>query len=345
MYVLLPILFVILAGCGTGTMAWPIKAARKYEFEHIWFVGMTFGVVVIPWIVTFISVPSVAAVYGQVPQATLIRSNIFAVCWGIANVLLGICFVRIGAALSGAIIGGIGASVGALMPFLIKGSGVFSQTPSLFSGAGISTLAGIALIMCGVALTARAGFARDAALERGQEPNKGFFGGLILISIAGVLSAGYSFAFVYSQEPIVQAMRSHGAGYIASNLAVWAAGLFAGALVNMIYPAFVMTRKKTWHILFSSPIDFVLSLLFGLQFITAVMLMGSGMVLLGSLGASIGFGIMQSVQILANQVVGFASGEWVGVNGRPRVLMYSAIGVLILATFVLAMGNFINASS
>jgi hypothetical protein len=67
--------------------------------------------------------------------------------------------------------------------------------------------------------------------------------------------------------------------------------------------------------------------------------MGKGMLLLGALGASVGFGIQQATQMLGNQGVGFISGEWSGVFGTPRKQMYLAITFLITAAIVLAYGN------
>lgn len=63
------------------------------------------------------------------------------------------------------------------------------------------------------------------------------------------------------------------------------------------------------------------------------------MLLLGTLGASVGFGIQQALQMLGSQGVGFISGEWSGVRGKPRNQMYLAIAILILGTVVMAYGN------
>ena len=57
----------------------------------------------------------------------ILIGNMFSVGWGIANVLCGICFMRIGVALTGAILSGIGVSVGAIMPMIFKGSGGFAN--------------------------------------------------------------------------------------------------------------------------------------------------------------------------------------------------------------------------
>jgi hypothetical protein len=54
---------------------------------------------------------------------------------------------------------------------------------------------------------------------------------------------------------------------------------------------------------------------------------------------------MQSIQILGNQAIGFASGEWHGVKGSPRTLMIISVIVLVIAVVVLAVGNFWAAST
>jgi hypothetical protein len=79
--------------------------------------------------------------------------------------------------------------------------------------------------------------------------------------------------------------------------------------------------------------------LIGTYTIVGVPLMGKGMLLLGVLGASVGFGIQQAAQMLGNQSVGFISGEWRGVHGTPKMQMYAAILILIVAALVMAYGN------
>ena len=61
--------------------------------------------------------------------------------------------------------------------------------------------------------------------------------------------------------------------------------------------------------------------------------------LLGALGASIGWGIQQAMQMTGGQLLGFVSGEWRGVQGRPRLLMYLAIALLIAASVILTYGK------
>ena len=85
--------------------------------------------------------------------------------------------------------------------------------------------------------------------------------------------------------------------------------------------------------------ELMLAVIIGLNMAVGVVLMGKGMVMLGALGASVGFGIQQASQMLGGQGVGFISGEWKGVFGKPRYQMYAAIAVLIIAAIIMALGN------
>ncbi|HEX4489481.1 MAG TPA: L-rhamnose/proton symporter RhaT [Terriglobales bacterium] len=338
-------LIVVLAGLVQGSGAWPMKLMRRFKFEHWWFIAMLVGLVLAPWIITLTMCPNVLDAYRSIDTSTLVKANLCALSWGVANILCGLCFVRIGIALTGGILTGLGVSVGVTVPMIVKGSGLFSEAPSLNSAAGKAVLVGVAIMLVGVVFAALAGFGRDRALRKTDQPRTGsFMGGLIMVVIAGALSAGISFAFVYSQGPIVSAMKARGAGEIPANFAVWAIGLLGGALINVTYPAYLMTKNKNWHVLWEAGRDLTFAIIMGVNFILGVALMGKGMLLLGALGASVGFGVQQAMQMLGSQGVGFASGEWRGVTGTPRKQMYLAIAILIAAALVMAYGNTLTKS-
>ena len=125
------LLLVVAAGLGTGTVAWPMKMMKRLRFEHYWFVAMLVGLILIPWLVVLAFVPHPFAAYGDVPRAVLVKSNLFALGWGVANVLYGICVVRIGAALTGAVLTGLGLVVGVTLPMIYKASGLFGAAPGI----------------------------------------------------------------------------------------------------------------------------------------------------------------------------------------------------------------------
>jgi len=194
----------------------------------------------------------------------------------------------------------------------------------------MTVLAGVAVMLAGVVLVTLAGFGREKALAQAGHKSGKFVVGFILSILAGILSVGFSFAFVYSQAPIVAAMKAQGASEVPANFAVWAVGLLGGALINVLYPVMLMTRRRSWSMLAGNAKEVALAGVYGLTLVLGFACMGKGMILLGVLGASVGFGVQQAMQIVATQGVGFVSGEWRQVSGRPRQLMLFAVVILLI---------------
>ena len=150
-------------------------------------------------------------------------------------------------------------------------------------------------------------------LRKTEQRSGSFTTGLIMTVVAGICSCGMSLSFVYGQGPIVAAMKAQGAGDLPATFAVWAVGLLGGSAINIIYPAYLLTKKKSWGVLATSWRQVMLACIIGANMAISIVLMGSGMLLVGALGASVGFGIQQASQMFGNQGLGFISGEWKGV--------------------------------
>jgi hypothetical protein len=402
----LGVIVVALAGLVMGSGAWPMKLMKQFQFEQWWFIAMLIGLFILPWAITLVFFPNVFSAYADLPPGTLLKANFFATSWGVANVLCGLCFVRIGVALTGAILTGLGVSVGVVTPLLFKGTGLFKNAPDISSPAGLTVVIGVGVMLIGVVFASLAGFGRDRELQKLQKTSGSFLGGLIMTVIAGITSAGMGLSFVYSQGPIVSRVSPVLVGYqikvgaandkiagdyvvgqdgaltlkdgkqikvaglsaktaadaIAASynlpqtpekdasvtvdtgntpatFAVWAISLLGGVAVNLIYPGYLMTKKKTWGLLARNWKELGLSIAMGVQMALAVVLIGKGMLLLGAFGASVGFGIQQAAQMAGGQGLGFISGEWKGVHGKPRSQMYIAIGILLVAAMIMAYGN------
>ena len=340
--VLIGVVLTVSAGLIMGTSPWPLKLMRHLQYEHFAFVSMLVALAIIPWTVTLVLCPNAFAAFCEVPLHTLLKANLFSLAWGVAQVLALLCFVRIGVSLTYGILCAVGASVGVITPMIFKASGAFAEAPGLWSCAGLTVLLGVAIMVLGVFLAALAGFGREQQ-QTDQSPataeKGGFTVGLVMVLVAGVLSAGWGFAFAYSQGPIIEAMKSHGADDFPASVAVWAVVLFGAALINVLYPTYLMTKRQTWNVLGRHPREIMLAVLYGLLFFIPSALLGKGMLMLGPLGASVGFGIVQGTLILGGQALGFISGEWRGVHGKPRVHIYLAIVVLVASMTVLALGN------
>ncbi len=332
---------VTASGLAMGTSAWPLKLMRCLQYEHFGFVSMFFSLLILPWIITLWSCPQVWAAYASVPAWTLIKGNLFSLSWGIAQVLALLCFVRIGVSLTYGILCSIGAAVGVTVPMLFKASGAFAQAPDLLSKAGLCVMLGAVVMIVGVCFASLAGFGREKSQNSPAATTpiaaKGNFAvGLIMVIVSGVLSAGWGFAFSYSQGPIIAAVKARGASDFFANVSVWPIILLGAALVNILYPACLMTRNRSWNVLARHPREIALALLYGLLFFIPSVLLGQGMLMLGALGASVGWGLVQGTLILGGQALGFVSGEWRRVAGRPRTQIFAAIAILVAAMVIFA---------
>ena len=334
-------LVVVAGGLLSGSAAWPMKLMKRYQFEHWWFVAMLTGLVVVPWTVTLACCPNALRAYSSVPWKTLATANLWATGWGIANVLCGLCYLRLGMALTSVIITGFGAATGVTLPMVVKGSGLFKHASGPSSPAGLTLLGGVCVMLVGVALAGVAGAGRDRARPKTELSSGTFLAGLLMAVIAGVFSAGMGLSFVYGQGPIMQAMKQEGAGEIASIFSVWAVALLGGALVSVLYPVWLMLKNRSWGLLGQSWKELVLAIVIGANACLAVVLMAAGMRMLGALGASVGLGIQSASWMLGGQGVGFASGEWRGIYGPPRKRIYLAILCLTVGVIIMVFGNLI----
>jgi len=155
---------VVFAGVLQGLFAVPMKYARRWNYEHIWLIYSLAGMVVLPWMLTIATVPHLGEVYALTPMPVLVRIASFGLCWGIGSALAGLGMNLLGIGLGMAIILGLSASLGSLIPLLIL------SPQQLHTAQGHTYLVGTVIMLAGIALCARAGMLRDAARNRGESP-------------------------------------------------------------------------------------------------------------------------------------------------------------------------------
>jgi hypothetical protein len=449
MDMVLGVILVVVGGLIMGAGAWPMKLMRKFQFEHWWFLSIFFGLFFFPWLFTFTFYPNIFEIFRDTAVVKeLAFASGLALCWGVANLLCGMCYVRIGIALTQAILTGLGASVIVILPLVVKAPGILGNAPDITSYPGMVILCAIGVLLTAVMFASLAGFGRDRVLKKMQSTSGNFMVGFIMAVIAGVTSSGLWLAFNFGEAPILsrickieagklielgvgkdvrlldkysvseqgkdqdkevalltkptqkgdQKSQEKAAGDVAKKLSrkytvavdgtialpgiapvkivgqyakdasetiakamglsadaakklknpvsvrtvdifaafpVWAIVACSGALLNLIYPMIIMTKNRSWGVLLTSWPEFGLTLIMGIQTALALTLPGKGILMMGALGAAIGNGIQQAMQMAGGQGVGFMSGEWKGVYGKPRWQLFIAIALLLLASYIL----------
>ena len=323
------------AGTAVGLSIAPIKLMSQYKFEHWAFVHALVALVALPWGLAFALCPDLSDALHALPFAVYLKANLWSLAWGVANVLCGLCFVRIGMSLTMGILTGVGLPVGILLPMGVKGSGQFADAPALFSRVGLELMGLTLLLVVAVVWMAQAGYGRERVLGCGARTGGSFLVGLAMAVASGVLQAGLSFAFVYSQGPLTEALAVRGANGAGAVAAVWAVTLPGGAAVNALFPLWLMSRRRNGAVLLSVR-DFCLCVVRAALFVGFLVCMGSGMRMMGALGASLGFGLYQGFQIVSARGVGIVAGEWHCVPRRIGCRMVAAVILLLAAVFAMA---------
>jgi len=345
MQLLVGLLLTMISGAMAGSVMTPIKFMRRYQFEHYWMVFGLTGTVLIPWTLAYVTVPGLFRIYGQLPWHVLLLPPMFAFSWGIASMLAGLCVSRIGLSLTYAMVIGVGAAAGLLVPLL------YFSPQTLRTPAGYLILLGITVMMGGLALVTRAGqerekdtqnqLAKTAAANPASSKQRRYFLWVVIAMTAGVLSAGLNFSFVFGQE-IAKAAQTAGASGTNATYAVWSLAMIGGMVPNLLYPIMLCTRNGSWRTFVSSPqTDIPLSMLMGFLFIGSTAVYGVAALHLGALGASVGWGIMQIMQIVVGNLFGFLTGEWKAAHSRLVRLMLTGLAVLVIASILMALGNYL----
>ena len=328
---------VLLAGGMNGSFGAPMKRVRGWEWEHTWLVWAFLGMVVIPLTVAAATVPNLAGIYHAAGPTALVLTALYGMVWGAGAVLFGLGITRVGLALGFGIILGTSSSLGAALPFLTL------HRNQVFTTTGLLTLAGVGIILAGVAACARAGILREAAQQgaksppspsREQEDKDGTSGGISFVAGLGicVLSGiGSSFMSLALNQatPIYGAAEAMGVPSARLLNAVWPVLLGGGFAVNAACCAFLLVRRGNAACFRHATMSNL-----GLAAAMAVLWSGSNFVYgagargLGPLGLVLGWPIFMAMIVLTANAWGVLTGEWRGAGRRAAA--WAGLGTLLL---------------
>jgi L-rhamnose-H+ transport protein len=324
------LLLTVLAGLLSGNCMLPIKFARRWPFEATWLVFSIVSLLVLPWGLALMLVKDLGSVYGALPVSAYVAPLGFGAGWGIAQVLFGLSIARLGLALGYAIIVGLGALLGTLVPLFVRHSDVAG------SERGALILGGIAVMISGIVVSARAGREREgSAASTGPR----YAPALALAVLCGLMAPMLNYAFVFGDSIAGEAVRRGSAKELAG-YAVWPIALLGGLIPNAAYAIGLLTRNGSWKVFRQrwTP-DVWFGCLMGVLWMGAFAIYGVSSVYLGALGTSIGWALFQIFMIMTANVSGVLTGEWRSAPVHARRQLWLGLGLLAAATVVIAAGN------
>jgi L-rhamnose-H+ transport protein len=327
--VLTGVTVVLAAGVFQGSFMYPAKWMKGWEWENYWVIFATVAYLVSPWALALATVPHLAEVYSQTSFRTLAVLAGFGVAWGIGALTFGLGVDAVGLALGFAVILGIAASAGAVIPLLV-------QPPAHITTAQIAlTAAAIVLMLAGVGVCSFAGRWK----EKGGT-SRSYAIGILVCVASGLLSACGNLGFVFGTQIAARAQQLGTPSEWAGN-AVWAILAMPLFLCNAGYSVVLMARKGTIAC-YRSPGSgrrLLFGCLMGAMWMAGMSLYGVGARRMGGLGVSLGWAILMSSMVLVANLLGLLSGEWRGAPPGARRGLFGGLGLLLVAIAALGYAN------
>lgn len=339
--VAMPLALVLIGGILQGSFALPMKRMSAWRWENTWFVYSVIGMLALPCALAWATVPHPWAVIGSVPVRTLITIAIFGFGWGVGSTLFGLGIARAGMALTFAIVLGITASLGSLLPLVVLAPG------QILTPRGYTLLAGLVIVVFGIVTSSFAGHRREREQSGGSVRQGGasFWVGILICILSGIFSAMLNFSFAFGDVLRQKAAAAGAAPAMASNL-IWAIALGAGFVANASYCLFLFARNRSWTVFVRGQGGRVLhwywlgALAMGASWYFGIASYGVGAAGLGSLGAVVGWPVFMAMNIVtASLWGGLVAREWRGAS--LRTYSYSWMGIVIL---IVAIGVISHAS-
>jgi L-rhamnose-H+ transport protein len=320
----------MIAGVMSGSCMLPSKFVRAWKWENVWLIFSVLSLVIIPWILAVAFVSRLFETYRALALQQLAIPILLGAGWGIAQILFGVSVKRLGLGIAYAIIVGLGAVLGTLVP-------LFVQQRALANEHALTLiLSGVVVMSIGILLTAWSGQIKERAAALHQSPSHGsYFAAIFLAVLCGLMAPMLNYSFAFGQD-IAKAAVGFGNQPAHAAYAVWPVALAGGFVPNAAYSLRLLVKNQTWALFRATPPDFLRSSLMGVLWMGAFALYGMSATYLGALGTSVGWGLLQIFMIMTATMAGVLTGEWKHACRSARLLLGSGIAGLTVAIVLLA---------
>ncbi|MBZ0256518.1 rhamnose/proton symporter RhaT, partial [bacterium] len=239
---------------------------------------------------------------------------------------------------------GFCAAFGTLIPPMFAGE--FGELVS--NTAGVITLIGVGVCLLGIAFCGFAGVRKESELPSEEKKKTvlefDLWKGIWVALFAGVMSACMSFG-INAGQPIAETAVQYATPEIWKNTPVFIIILAGGFTTNLLWCLYLNYKNNTWgdYInLVNTPLalNYVFSAFAGVTWYLQFMFYGMGTTQMGKYDFS-SWTIHMAFIIIFSNIWGWMFHEWKGVSRRTHVLVWSGIGILLLSTIVVGLGNYL----
>jgi L-rhamnose-H+ transport protein len=325
------IALIMSASIMNATYTLPMKSHRSWSWEHSWCAFSVLGIVVVPAIISILTIPHLWSVYASTPASVLAMMALFGAAWGISQVCFGLSLPLVGIAVAFTVSLSTSSATGSLLPLL-------TQHPDrLWTAQGAVILTGVVLIVLGVTLCSRAGLQRTSAENsRGADSSGSFMKGFSFAVLSGVLGSLLNLGLAYGSG-IQQAALARGANPVMTSNAVWLPCVCAGFIPGVLYCLYLMRKNANTQAFFRNSRWYYwpTAASMGLLWYGSIVVYAFATTKLGDTGTAIGWPAFLSAIVVGSNIVGVLAGEWKPSLRGPFRTLLLGLSLLILAIAVL----------
>jgi L-rhamnose-H+ transport protein len=231
----LGVFFHWLGGLASASFYVPYRAVKRWSWETYWLTGGFFSWIIAPWLLASFLTHDLLQVLSETPGKTIFWVIIFGLLWGVGGLTFGLTMRFLGLSLGMAVVLGLCAAFGTLMPPLF--AGVFSsQVLGTISGRVI--LAGVFVCLLGIGAAGVAGILKERRMTPEQKVavirEFDLKKGLAVATLSGVMSACFAYGLA-AGAPIKALTIRHGTPSLWQGLPVLVVVLIGGFATNFVW--------------------------------------------------------------------------------------------------------------
>ena len=345
----LGVFFHWLGGLASGSFYVPYRGVKRWSWETYWLVGGVFSWLLAPWLLASILTKDLLTVLSATPGANLSWCFLFGLLWGVGGLTFGLTMRYLGLSLGMAIVMGLCAAFGTLMPPIFNGT-FASQVAGTHSGRVI--LLGIVVCLLGISLAGYAGVMKErtipARLQAASIKEFNLRRGFAVATLSGIMSACFAYGLA-SGEPIRTLTVRHGTPALWQGLPVLVIVLLGGFTTNFLWTVFLHVRNRSGREYLAStrgsasvPLlrNYLLCAVAGVTWYMQFFFYTMGETQMGVYHFSSWTIHMASIVIFST-LWGLGLHEWQGAGRRAMALLAIGLIMLIASTVIIGYGNYL----
>lgn len=241
----LGVVFHWLGGLASASFYVPYRWVRLWSWETFWLAGGIFSWLIAPWFVAWLNTRDLFEVLSATPDATLFWVAFFGLLWGVGGLTYGLTMRYLGLSLGMAVVLGLCAAFGTLMPPVLHG--VFT-TQVLGTLSGRIILLGVFVCLAGITIAGLAGVAKERVMSPEQRKAAiqefNLRKGIAVAVLSGIMSGCFALGLDRG-NPISKLSIEHGTPPIWQGLAILPVLLVGGFVTNFIWCVILHVRNKS----------------------------------------------------------------------------------------------------